>query len=250
MATYPDNLLVKGDVINEVDVVDQNDHNILKGEIIALQTYIGTTPQGNRNSLTDRVNAVMSGSGGFYLTNADPDGAVTYPGLYWYRTDTEALRNVKSDGTIQSVGSSFSNTVFSFSLSHLPSLAQTGVVGIASGSGYFPASINNYYWASSSTAYATCIRSKFYMISGINNVAIKAFIWTNDGAQGIPYCRVSIGGVSGTMVAATGSTNPTEVTNTLNVSSLTVGSYYDIIVELRASSSDITYMDSIIGIGL
>ena len=250
MSTYPDNVLIKGDVINEVDVVDQNDHNILKGEIIALQSYIGTTPQGNRDNFISRFNAVNSGSGGFFTTNADPDGLLTYPGLYWNRTDLEALRSTRSDGVAQTIGGSFSNCVFSFALS---SGAQTSgtVYGIVSGAGQLPTNTSAYYyWHTLSSVFGTIILSTFKKISGISTVTPNAYIWTQSGGSGACAFRVSIGSVVSSTVGSLNRSTPERVSFDMDVSGLDVGTYYDCVVEIRNIVTDQhAYMGSIIGIG-
>jgi len=248
MATYPNNILVKGNVINEVDVVDQNDHNILKEEIIALQTYVGTTPQGNRSNLMSRINAVMSGSGGFYLTNADPTGSVTYPGLYWYRTDTDTLKNIKTDGSVQSIGGSFSNTVFSYSLS-MP--LGTNNCGIIQGTGLFPSAKSKHYWYATGTAFGTIILARFTKFQGINTINATAIMWPDTNLGGRPQSRLTVGGVVGTATGITNQSTPTRFSfDSLNVSGLGVGSSYDVIVELRdAGTGSAMYLSSITGIG-
>src|SRR3990167_5275967 len=102
METYPASILVKGDVINDVDVYDQNDHNILKGEIIALQTYFGTNPQGDQPNFAARFNAMHNGSG--YLITSAGVPQPTGPGFVWADSAAGVLKFIKTDGTPQTVG--------------------------------------------------------------------------------------------------------------------------------------------------
>ena len=77
MATYPSNILVKGNVQNEVHDVDENDHNILKEEIIALQTYVGTNPHGSQSSLADRMYVCIGTDGALRQGSTEPTNPLT-----------------------------------------------------------------------------------------------------------------------------------------------------------------------------
>lgn len=209
MSTYPNNILVKPNVVNEVDDVDQGDHNILKDEIIALQQYVGTNPQGDRDNLTSRFNALSSGSGGFYTTNADFDGSGTYPGRFWYRTDIESLRNVKFDGSIQTIGGAFSNSIWHYQGVAEASFKSDNISG---------------------TAYKSLMTTKFEKIAGIStlNVNIKCNI--NDATRNWKS-KVEVDG--GTAVGSAVNNPPDSAfywgtVYSVDVSGLNNGTYYDL----------------------
>jgi hypothetical protein len=252
MATYPNNILIKADVVDEVDDVVQEDHNILKGEIIALQTFVGTNPEADRGSLADRLAPIISGSGGFYLTNADYDGAATYPGLYWYRTDTDTLKNVKYDGTIQSIGGSFTNTVFNFSLSAGSSANHgDGIVSSTDQTDNTTAA-NLYYWRVNSSAFKTMIESKFQMFAGINTITPIVRIWQDqtDSAVKTTTLRVTVGNQNVSGVCTGSQTTPEWVTlSGIDVSGFDVGTVYDVVIDQRHSSSGNGFLDHVLGIG-
>lgn len=90
MATYPNNLLVKADVIDEVDDAIAADYNLLKDEIIAMQSAVGTNPERDAADLGTRLNVSLNGSGALYQSNADPASGVI--GQPLYRTDTDQFK--------------------------------------------------------------------------------------------------------------------------------------------------------------
>lgn len=251
MATYPSSILVKADVTNEVDVVDQNDHNILKGEIIAMQTYIGTTPQGGRTCLMDRFNAQSSGSGGFFITNADWSSTGTWPGRYWYRTDLEILRVTRSDGTIQSIGGSPSNVLFCWNGAEVWStgvngqglVISTGLNGnFSSGYMYFHNGVN--------AGTHIVLNTKFLKVSGVSGVILHSRVWS-DGSTSTAKAIVNIN--SGAVIGTT-TTNATAVpawvaSGVIDVSGLANGTAHNMAIILDNNSNGHVYLATVIVFG-
>lgn len=236
MATYPSSLLVKADVINDVDVVDQNDHNILKGEIIALQTTIGTNPHGNRNNLADRLNAVMSGSGGFVNVTAVP--ASTYVGKYWYRTDLETMQVVKSDNTVQSIGGSLSNIIYNSTVFNTDSALNYKC--------FFNEGTMTPSIAGSALTFWGCSHSNSWLqmrpitrwrkITGITTLVAYIDFWSDGNGGRTTQISFGIGATTDVSSSSAGSTVGTDILS-IDVSGLNVGTYYDIVFKAIASGA-------------
>lgn len=246
---YPTSIASYTTKVNKVDVYNDDHVNKLQNDVIAMQTYTGTNPHGNRGSLSDRVAASLSGSGGFILSTGVP--VETYPGKFWYRTDLESLQNVKSDNTVQTIGGSFSNTLFSWSTMALTSPTDTSIAYVVSTSATpaFPAApltramiiVNN------GTAFHTAYQTKFRKITGISNIQIYADTWTS--GAGMSLLRFTVGSVVKTMYGSLSMAAPEWINTTLDVSGLANGTVYDVIGEMYGSGS-VCYLNSIQGFGL
>ncbi len=230
MATYPSSILVKGDVINEVDVVDQNDHNILKGEIIALQTYIGTNPQGSKNNLTDRLAIALATNGAWAQSNAFP--ATPSEGQQFWRPDLiTAYIYSSSQAAWQSLGQSLSNTLFAFCI---PQVGPTSF-GTCPGD-----SVTRTYYL-----------TKFKKLQGVSSTDIYAYV-TNAGgtSQSIKLSFIpssgttAYGSISGNLASAgVGGTS-----FNISLTGLTNGTVYDVIIEHSQDGSG-GRINSIMAIG-
>lgn len=225
---YPTSPRVYTTKQNDIDVYEADHINDLQDDVVALQTYVGTNPHGSVNSLAQRMNALSSGSGGFFVTNADFTGTATYPGRTWYRSDIETLKSVRADGAIQSIGNSFSNVLFQYSaivLSNSPEVNPATLIGTGTGT--------NRYLASQGASYTTVWQTQWVKISGVNNITAKCQLWSNIALGTNPNVRLSVGTVIGTKDAVTG-TNPQFVTlDILDVSALDVGTTYNVVVDIK-----------------
>ena len=226
MATYPSGFLIKGDVINDVDVYDQNDHNILKGEIIALEQTIGTNPHGHRPNLAARLNAMINPSG--YLISSAGVPQPTAPGFLWMDTTADAVKVIRNDNTILTVGGSVSNVLFHW-VGHTVASTSALLTNQSSLLNTNPAAGYSYFQANGSVT-APFLDGYFLKISGINTISSKVNVWGSAG--GTTTLRVIVGSVSQTVV--TSSVTPTWIsTPNLDVSALTNGTYYQILFTLQ-----------------
>ena len=251
MSTYPSGILVKADVVNEVDDVDQNDHNILKGEIIALQTYIGTNPHGSKNNLVDRLAICLSTNGAINGSSGFP--ANTTPLRLFYRTDQETLYIRRADNTAeQAIGGSLSNVIYSSNRSQskvmtntYAAIESTSLLGAAlTGTQYSYWALNN--GSTFSTSHPIV---KWPKISGVSTLIFKGNIWqlTADGQA--QYLQLALGATTGTVSLANTQT-PTEVTISLDITGLTNGSYYDIVIsQRRETTQSVMYLGEFTLIG-
>lgn len=240
MATYPSGLLVKADVINDVDVYDQNDHNILKGEIIALETAIGTNPQGTRTDFVERFNAMHNPSG--YLISSAGVPQPTAPGFLWADSAAGVLKYILTDNTIQTVGQNFSNVIYRDSPGFLHSSEGVyGYVGSATGtSPVIMAPTNPYFgrycWSFTATTTWTKMRPAIYWtkITGVNTLKVNANWWCTDEQ----WSMLSFGVGASTVASATyQSSSPHLEILSYDVSGLTSGTTYAFDFKSRKESS-------------
>ena len=132
-------------------------------------------------------------------------------------------------------GSNFSNVLFCY-------LGVTDAVANSAGE-YVGASLlptytdvdSNRFLGTALSTYQAVLTGRFTKIAGISTVTIHAKLWSdNNGADREAILSVDIGGQSNTVKSVT-STTPTWVTtSTIDVSSLTNGTTYDITVQMKS----------------
>lgn len=238
MATYPSNILVKGNVVNGIDDVDQNDHNILKNEIIALQTYVGTNPQGSKATMTERMSLLIDTNGAIFTTSGGFP-ASTFEGRFVWRPDL-ITAYVYGNGAWNSLGQSLSNTIFSWNgHAHLSGT----IVGVYTGGAYPPAAhttAQSFISLENANVYGTVFNSKFKKLSGISSALYYLRMWSTANVGSTVTARVTIGSVVGSIVSNAGSsggTNPAWYNGSLDLSGLANGTVYDLVVESKHSGA-------------
>lgn len=246
-AVYPTSVTTFTVKQNKIDVYNDDHINKLQNEVVALQTYIGTNPHGDQSTLSLRLRQALSGSGGFVLTTGVP--TTTYPGLFYYRTDSETLFNIRSDNVPQAVGGSLTNVVFSFSGSSASSNSLNA--GMYVGTSLIPgpgdANLDRYVcWANDSTSYGTAITSKVKKIQGMSTLTVWSFMKSHTDES--PTLRITIGSVIGSIVGAL-SSSYVWGSIAMDLTGLNNGTTYDAIFDLKtASGSRVAMVSSIIGI--
>lgn len=235
-AVYPTSLVNFTTKVNHVDVVNDDDANKLQNEVIALQTYVGTNPQGSKADLTTRIAQLMATNGAFNQGTAFPTNPVEGQG-FW-RTD-QITFYIYGNSAWNSLGQSLSNTIFSVTGPVITaSLTSTNITSLLNGSS-LPKWI-----ATNNNAYSTCFYSQFKKLSGISTIKVFGDLWTLTGNV---VLRTTIGSVSGTLF--TGSFTPTMLSVALDVSGLNNGTIYDLVAELQQSgASGGCFLHSITGI--
>lgn len=129
--------------------------------------------------------------------------------------------------------------LWSFSLGETYNATAGSTAGIASftsGNPPDPISGEKIAWMVEGTSYQTVIVTKFKKKAGVSTVTFYGYIETGGAATGTQYMNVDIGGQSGAASAA-GSGTPGWVSGTVDVSSLTNGSVYDVQIQLKHSST-------------
>lgn len=245
-AVYPTSVTTFTVKQNKIDVYNDDHINKLQNEVVALQTYVGTNPHGDQSTLSLRLRHALSGSGGFVLTTGVP--TTTFPGLFYYRSDSDTLFNIKVDNTPQAVGGSITNVVFQYSaalngtggnncgeiVTSSPSPADTT---LANSKFRFMYS----YGSTERTIYTT----KFRKINGMTSVTNHHQLWVDGGTGTI---RTVIGSVNSSLATA-GTTFGVWGSSVVDVSGLSNGTVYDVVIMGKnTGAGNFTYMGTMIGI--
>jgi hypothetical protein len=162
----------------------------------------------------------------------------------------------RGDGTwVNPSSMSNSNVVFSWAgVDDFGDGSAGGGYGLYGGTGLTPAgndaAINRSFLAVGTAINSNQIllRSKFSKILGINTLTVLARGWNNINSNG--RVRIDVGSVNGISASFSPATSPTwQPSFTIDVSSLTNGTVYDLTVGLYGDSGTRTYLSSIIIIG-
>ncbi len=204
-AVFPTSIVTFTTKVNHIDVVNDDDCNKLQNEVIAMQTYFGTNPQGNKSDLTTRIGQMMATNGAIAQGVAFPTNPVE--GQLFWRTDLITMY-VYGSSAWNSQGQSLSNVIFVLTATLISTI----------GSGSFDQKWN----------------SKFKKISGISTLTFYA----NFGASGsnTQLFKVDVGGLNSTVAAVTSGTS--FQSNSINVSGLTNGTVYDIALSIGKSDAN------------
>lgn len=235
-ASYPGGIIQYTTKKDRIDVVDDDHINQPQAEQIAMQTYVGTNPHGDRGSIADRLNAQFDGSGFLLGSNGFP--VDTTPRKMWYRNDEESFYIAKSDGSgFGAIGQNFSNVIFVWSgIDQAFSSTGSGwgliestslSAGVVKVKGYK-------YFTSRSTSFQNILPFRWTKIAGINTITLHSRLWRGSS---IARLQVDIGGVTGT--ASSSGTAPAWVTGgALDVSGLVNGSVYNCMISLKNDTND------------
>ena len=243
-AVYPTSLATFTVKTNKVDVVNDDHVNYMQNEVVALQTYIGTNPHGNRGNLTSRLATLMATNGALAQSSgAFPTGTL-YDGQVFYRTDQDTVY-VYNGSSWDSLGQSLSNVVFNY-----PGVRNTA--SFITGASLYLTNPVFQYWGLNSNVYATALTSNFKKISGISTVLIYADVWILDAsASNQNDTRISIGTATGTMRSTLSTTAPNQKTTSIDVSGLANGTVYDVVFEMKYTGGATTvYISDITGFGV
>lgn len=149
----------------------------------------------------------------------------------------------RGDGT-WTAPTGFANVVFCFGLGGGSHVADTNGIIVADGTTVANTSITNAYWAVYSNVLCTIITTKFQKLAGISTVTFYAKMWAEAGGWKA-ICKVDIGGQNATTA---GVTTIAWDSASIDVSSLTTGTVYDVTIQLSNDNvNKMSYMDSIIG---
>lgn len=244
-ASYPSGLITYTTKKDRIDVVDDDHVNQLQVEQIALQQYIGTSPHGDWNSLSDRLNAQFDGSG--FLISSTGVPAVTYPRQLYYRSDEEQLYVVRTDGTPQAIGGSLSNVIFAWSgceaVSH--GASNYGLyIGTDTNASAGNSDTRLIYYFNDTTTFQTILHFKFEKIASISTLIPHVRCQRNSTAGVASFQIGSVGGSA--------SISPTNFAwvqgDNIDVSGLANGTAFDCYIEFRAGADNNPNMISAITI--
>ena len=104
-------------------------------------------------------------------------------------------------------------------------------------------------WFRTGTSYAVILQSKLKKMANIDTITWYCLIQSSSATKD-PYVSVSVGGQSSEAFKAEDEENETWVTNTIDISSLTTGTVYDVEISLKnADASEKTWMYSAVAFG-
>lgn len=235
---------------NKIDVYDADDINYPQNEINAIETEIGTNVKGSAADLKTRLGVITGTDGALRKGTSFPGSPIE--GQAFYKTDEDTLY-IYDGSDWDAVTTAASQTLFSFGLS-------TGYLassyGVILGTGYNESisSLRAAYWAVVGTTFQTVIHSKFKKLVGVNTMKVYAWIWQyhpSEGRKGCVQIDIGSGTLTGSTAGSADQVTPEQVTFTMDLSGLDVGTYYDMDIKLRNNSSTVQYgaMGSIIGFG-
>ncbi len=233
--------------VNHIDVYNDDHINKLQNDVIALQTYIGTNPHGNKAELTTRIAQMMATNGAIAQGVAFPTGPVE--GQEFWRTDLTTLY-VYGNSAWNAQGQSFSNYLFQYAGALQPS----SVKGEVTASSYLDSTTApkmRYLRNGNAAAFGTVWESVFKKVSGINTVTIKALVWVDSGVSGVGAAlRISIGSVTAIGLGTTFRTTPELITFSLDVSGLGANTFYNVTADLApTNTTGNAFCGNIIGFG-
>lgn len=135
-------------------------------------------------------------------------------------------------------GSGFGNVVFCWFGSVI---GATNTFGLKGGTSLTPNmstyTVDYEFFGVYGTTYRTILTGKFTKIEGINTITVCSQVWGDAGAGTEPWVKVDIGGQNSEARLAVGSSTPGWMTPfTVDVSSLSDGTVYDITIQLHNDS--------------
>jgi hypothetical protein len=241
MSVYPTNIVTLPTWQDEIDVVAASIVNTFRDEVIALQTYVGTNPHGNTTSLNERVTVCIGTDGALRKGSAFPTNPKD--GQTFWKTSEPAFYVYSSlTGTWQAP-TVLSNLAFEYHGIYSTSCEVESSSLVATGPMTY-----RYLANPSASAFTTMWTGKLKKIAGMTNVSVKSRIWLRTGA-GSANIHIGIGSAFGTATGSAGSTNPEEVTVSVDISGLSNGTFYDVVAQTKdTASGSISYIGSLIGI--
>lgn len=225
-ASYPTAVWTPTVKTDKVDLVLADHVNRAQEEIVALQNAIGLNPKGNVADLVARITNIVNADGAFPQGTSFPGSPIS--GIPFWRTDSETLFVWGSTAAAWVSAVQLSNQLWAW----IGSNKQKVYVG-SSSTANTGDEMYMYLMSYGNTSYEEVANGKFTKISGIQTITVKALVW-HQGATIHGDIQVSVGGQTGT--GPIDSNAFTEVSFTIDVSSLVDGTTYDISVSLKSDS--------------
>lgn len=248
-ATYPAAIKIFTNKKNDVDAYDALHVNDLQNEVMALQHYIGVTPQGSKADLDERISVIIGTDGAFAHSNAFPASPVDGQGFYRTDEDTYYIYNGAS---WDALGQSLSNVAFEW---YGTMGAYSGTdIGFVEGGTLTPTAWGGArysFLAAGGAAYRTVWETRFKKLQGFSTVTVNAWIWQQQsGTTNSALLRVSIGSVAGSAQGSDQQQTPEMVSFTIDVSGLASGTFYNVIAEIMNDNigQNLAYLGGLIGI--
>jgi hypothetical protein len=255
-ASYPDSLKLFQTKTDKVDLVDDDHINDVQNEIVAIETELGTDVAGSETDLKTRLAVSIANDGAVAKDTSFPGSTVA--GQLFFRTDEDKLyyRNAADDAWTQVLDDALSNLVFHFSNGTDYNKYWDDNYGLFTNTSSLTPDetddgFGRSFWGVQSTEYKTVLRSKFKKIAGISTITVYCRIWNDSQLSGdYAKCQVDVGGQTGSVNGTDGTKSPEWKNFTVDVSSLSDGTVYDVQIQLHNNDVDKwTYLDSIIAFG-
>lgn len=245
-AVYPSSLKTFTIKTNKVDLVDAAHINDIQNEVSAIETELGTDPAGSCTDLKTRLYVSIGNDGAIRQGTSFPGSPIT--GQAFYRSDEDTLY-IYDGSAWDAVSVAASQTLFAFTGCGEASAA----AGFYTGATELAASSDFAYWVVKGTTTTLVLRTKFKKIAGVSTITFYAYVKCN-GTDTMGQVNVRVNGGSPTgpegTVAIPNSTKQW-VSGTVDVTSLSNGTTYELDVRLRADDDDVNALIalySIVGI--
>jgi len=246
-ASYPAAIWTPITKTDKVDLVLAEHMNRAQEEIVAVQTELAANVAGSATDLVARLAKALADNGAIQQGTSFPTVDLV-DGQMFYRTDQNVLY-IYNGSSWDAQGQSLTDVVFSFAL--MGSSYQVDAYGVLvsdniEGASVVQTDITGMVWAVRNTTYRTIISSKYHKLPGQNTITVYALVGASTG--GTVHVQVDIGGQNGS--ASRAATSYDWVNFTVDVSSLSDGTVYDVAIQLKNATDTSNFlglMKSIIG---
>lgn len=246
---YPGSLDTFIDFEAKRDLVDKAHINKIQNAIEAMQTELGTDPAGSVTDVKTRLFVCIGNNGALRQGTSFPGSPIE--GQTFWRTDEKVFYVYDATAGTWRSAQSYSNTLFQFNAS----IDSVGTLYV--GNTLLPAAIDvNYeFHVTDQETYTTVRSTKFKKLATVNTVTVHAQLWmqNSDNGNEAVDLKVDIGGQNGTVGRVAGDASPTVPTwmsFTIDISSLTTGTVYDVTVQIkRTGTLNCVYMGNLIAFG-
>lgn len=225
MAVYPSSIITFTTKTDKVDLVSAAHINTIQDEVTAIQTELGKDVAGSATNLVTRLSKTLADSG--VLANGTSFPTSPADGQIFYRTDQDTTYIY--DGSVWEAGSNTSNVIYSWggydsNLFSTSNPVTAGLTQIYLYCAHLNAADTNFY---------TVLSSKWKRISGVSTITWYAYVSMSVNGSTKAGCQVSVGGLtSNAKQTNANEETPEWITNTIDVSSLVVGTVYDVSIQL------------------
>ena len=254
MATgYPASLDSYTSVQDKVDVYKASMINDLQDAMVAVQTELGLNPAGAVTDVVTRLDQILADDGSLRQGSSFP-GSGELAGDLFFKTDEDVVyfRNNANNDWL-AMGQSLSNVIFHYQASLEEGNSTSNGEVRATGLNDANSTTTEYRYMKvdvASPSYVEIITSKWTKTSGVSTVTFYAQIWKEGTGGNEVDLLIDIGGQTGTASDASDPTTPTWNNSTVDVSSLSNGTTYDVSVQLRTRDTTIsTYLGTLVMFG-
>lgn len=233
VSVYPGAYDVFADKEAKQNVVSKKDMNKVQNAIEAIEAALGLDIEGNQSTLNGRLAVMMDDNGAVQGGSSFP--GTTYPNMLFKRTDQDILyQRDNADTAWSALGSSVTNLISEW---HGNSNVASTNGGIITSASSLLATNGNYeYLAGEGTVYRTLRTIYFQKTAGADTLRVYANHWSSSGTAYVQF-NVDPGGSALTCTFSSASTSPGWSSDTIDISGLTNGNYYTIIVQIKGSAS-------------